>query len=157
MSTSSHTPPRTSSDCCETRPRPGSRMPCARSRYPDGVSASTPGQTSGRRSIVLGVVIFAATLLLLFGALNLTRRAGPAAAAGSPSQGAERTGTGSTRPGESDAPATASPSAASASASPSASPVTDAVLSGAGDIASCSSGADKKTAALVDAIPGTVF
>src|SRR3954447_4062872 len=128
MSTSSHTPPRTSSDCCGTRPPLGSRMPCARSRYPDDVSASTPGQTSGRRSIVLGVVIFSATLLLLFGAINLTRRAGPVAAAASPTHGTQSADTATAAPGDGAAPATPSPRAAT----PSASLETDAVLSGAG-------------------------
>jgi hypothetical protein len=106
---------------------------------------------------VLGVVIFAATLLLLFGAINLTRRAGPVAAAASPTHGIQSAGTATAAPGEGGAPPTPSPRAATPSASASASPATDAVLSGAGDIASCSSGADKKTARLVDAIPGTVF
>jgi len=102
---------------------------------------------------VLGVVIFAATLLLLFGAINLTRRAGPVAAAASPTHGTQSADTATAAPGDGAAPATPSPRAAT----PSASLETDAVLSGAGDIASCSSGADKKTARLVDAIPGTVF
>src|SRR5437867_1534954 len=37
------------------------------------------------------------------------------------------------------------------------SPVGDVVLVGAGDIASCSSSGDEATAALLDAVPGTVF
>src|SRR3954451_495287 len=120
-------------------------MPCGRSRYPDGVSGSTPERASGTRSVALVLVVFAATLLLLFGALNLTRRTDPAAAAASPTPSAQATeaAEATATQSESLAPTTPSPS----TASPSASADTDAVLTGAGDIASCSSGADKKTAA----------
>ncbi|MFL5713816.1 MAG: metallophosphoesterase family protein [Chloroflexota bacterium] len=119
------------------------------------MSGSTPERASGTRSVALVLVVFAATLLLLFGALNLTRRTDPAAAAASPTPSAQATeaAEATATQSESLAPTTPSPS----TASPSASADTDAVLTGAGDIASCSSGADKKTAALVDAIPGTVF
>src|SRR5437899_1557113 len=56
------------------------------------------------------------------------------------------------------APVSETPGAIPAlSPEPPASPAPDAVLVGAGDIASCDNDNDEATAALLDAIPGTVF
>ncbi len=106
--------------------------------------------------MALGVVIFGATLILLFGALNLVRRTEPGAALSSATPVAQR----STPPSATPDP-TASGSSAAGSSSPgpssSTAPTTDVVLVGAGDIASCGSDADSATAALVEGIPGAVF
>jgi hypothetical protein len=99
------------------------------------------------RSIALGVVAFAATIVLLAGLSGLLTRA----------QG-----------GPAEATVTAAPSVAFGSAAPSSAPSssvgavasgasTDAVLVGAGDIADCSLDKGAATATLLDGIAGTVF
>ena len=99
------------------------------------------------RSIALGVVAFAATIVLLAGLSGLLTR----------SQG-----------GAAEASATALPSVASGSVAPSSPPSssvgavssgasTDAVLVGAGDIADCSLDKGAATATLLEGIVGTVF
>jgi hypothetical protein len=120
------------------------------------VTASTPEPGSRARSVALGVVIFGATLILLFGALNLVRRTEPGAAVASATPVAQRSAAPRATPA-----ATASGSSAAGSSSPgpssSTAPTTDAVLVGAGDIATCGGDADRATAALVEGIPGAVF
>ena len=59
-------------------------MPCARSRYADVVTARTPEPGSPTRSVALGVVVFVATLILLFGLLNVLRPSGSGGADASP-------------------------------------------------------------------------
>ena len=125
-------------------------MHCARSRYPDGVTASTPEPGSRTRSVALGVVIFGATLILLFGALNLVRRTEPGAAAASQTPFTERSASPRTTP-------TPTASSSTPGSSASIAPTSDAVLVGAGDIATCGGDADSATAALVEGVPGAVF
>ena len=135
-------------------------MRCARSRYPDSVTASTPEPGSRTRSLALGVVVFAAVLILLLGALGLVRRSEPGAAASPSSAAATQRSTSGPSPTSPAASGSASggPSGStSPSEAPSGSPPVDAVLVGAGDIASCTNDDDRATAALVEAIPGTVF
>ena len=99
------------------------------------------------RSIALGVVAFAATIVLLAGLSGLLTR----------SQG-----------GAAEASATAAPSIGIGSAAPSSAPSssvgavasgasTDAVLVGAGDVADCSLDKGAATATLLEGIAGTVF
>jgi hypothetical protein len=107
------------------------------------------------RSGALGVVVFVATLILLFGTLNVVTRSGDGGTGASPPA---RT----LRPSPTTGPATAAPSAstavvASAGIGPSASPALEAVLVGAGDIADCGLKGDAATAALITDIEGTVF
>ena len=118
--------------------------------------------------MALGVVVFAATLILLFGALNLVRRSEPGAVVASPSPASHlpapssaSSSTASTS-GSAATSGSASQSASgsasgSAAASAAGSPSTDAVLVGAGDIATCGADADSATAALVKGIAGAVF
>ena len=110
--------------------------------------------------MALGVVIFGATLILLFGALNLVRRGEPGAAV------RLRDASHATLD---RAAHDADPGASGSSTSGSARrvvgvgtvglrcPTTDAVLVGAGDIATCGGDADSATAALIEGIPGAVF
>jgi len=126
-----------------------------RSRYPDPVTDPTPNRGSIVRSGALGIVVFVATLILLFGAVNVVTRPGVGGAGGSPTAQA-------VRPTPTSAPATIAPSAsvsalASAGGSPSASPSLEAVLVGAGDIADCGLKGDTATADLIKGIGGTVF
>lgn len=138
-------------------------MPCARSRYPDPVTDPIPERGSRGRSIALGVVVFVATLILLFGVLDVVRPADVVqpGASGSvagvkPPLASPASASNAPSPTTTVTP-TAEASAAAASPSASASASSDAVLVGAGDIADCDVDADAKTAALVKAIPGTVF
>ena len=140
-----------------------SRMRCARSRYADAVTASTPEPGSPTRSVALGVVVFVATLILLFGLLNVVRPSGGGGADAPPSptstrapsaSTATRSSTPSAAGGSSGSPSVQS---ASALASPSGSPALDAAILGAGDIASCSGDGDSATANLIDGISGAVF
>ena len=130
-------------------------MRCARSRYADAVTAPTPEPGSPIRSVALGVVVFAATLILLFGLLNVIQRSPTGAAVASPTLA-------TTLPTPTRATATPSVAAtatpvASSTPRPSAPPSREAVLVGAGDIATCDGDGDSATAALVDGIEGTVF
>jgi 3',5'-cyclic AMP phosphodiesterase CpdA len=119
------------------------------------------------RDLALGAIAFVAVLLLLLGATRLMQRgageptpsASQVAAAPSlsptPSDTASPTPVPSAGPGGSAGSATPS---GSAGASPSFSfPIDDPVLVGAGDIAACGATGDEDTAALLDAIAGTVF
>jgi hypothetical protein len=102
----------------------------------------TPGPA---RQVALAVVGFLATLILLFGLINVVGRSavsGVGVASPSPAV---------VRPSGSDA------SAGSSAPSPVPSPSGDPVLVGAGDIADCALDGDSATAALLDSIGGTVF
>ena len=121
------------------------------------------------RSVVLGVVVFAGTLILLVGLSSLAARNGApdasasAAAIESSASSAAIAPALSTPPSftPGSAPAASGPPASdSASASPggpSAPPPGDAVLVGAGDIADCSREGDEHTARILDDVDGTVF
>jgi len=100
------------------------------------------------RSVGLGVVAFSATLILLFGFASLVSRSAV-------SPGATLGGSATQQTPGTTSPAIASGAAGSASAAPSASG--DPVLVGAGDIADCVLDSGGATAALLDAIAGTVF
>jgi hypothetical protein len=108
----------------------------------------TAEERPDRRSIAqvlgLGILAFAATLILLAGFANLIR----------PSDGGHPIV-------PSPAAASATPAAASATSSevvsPTTTPPADAVLVGAGDIADCGLTDDTATAALVERVEGTVF
>jgi len=131
------------------------------------------------RQAALGTVVFFAVLLLLIGATALIRRA-PAAAPGSspsaavvpsPSVASSNSPSPLESPpespsaGQSSSPGAPSGSAATASGDPTSLPTIaaatpkppPATLVGAGDIGDCGSDGDEATAALVDAIDGTVF
>lgn len=104
------------------------------------------------RHVLLGIVAFAATLLVLLGLSSLVGRvpgASPTAPAiGGPSASAP---TGPASSGASSDPTIApSPTAQTG-------PTGDPILIGAGDIADCASDGDEATAALLDGLPGTVF
>jgi len=101
------------------------------------------------RQVALVVVVFGATLAVLFGLTAVIVRPGATSpsAASSPAQAASST----VRP---PASPVASPAA---SASPSLDAAVDPVLVGAGDIADCTTGGDEATAALLDGIAGTIF
>jgi hypothetical protein len=100
---------------------------------------------------VLGLLAFAATLILLFGLSSIiSRTAGDAGATGRPTT----TQQASTASGRPSASITSSPTT-TGSSSPSAS--SDPVLVGAGDIADCGLDSGAATAALLDSIDGTVF
>jgi hypothetical protein len=122
-----------------------------------------PGPGSIARGVALGVIGFVATVALLLGVASLIGQAGKAGSGSPAAAAATATATATARLGPSALP-TASPTAsaarsvpASPSPSPSPTPIADAVLVGAGDIADCTLDEDSKTAALVAAIPGTVF
>ena len=112
-----------------------------------GEAATRGPSTAGSitRSIALGVIAFAATIVLLAGFFGLVTRSN----------------------GRGEAAASPPPSATAGSAAPSPTPTsasavvgsgsTDATLVGAGDIADCSLDRGAATATLVDSIPGTVF
>jgi acid phosphatase type 7 len=114
------------------------------------------------RTVALGVVAFAATLIVLAGLVSVVGRApaptgspsgSPAVAASptvaaTPAQSPTGSPAGSAGPSPTDDPA--SPSAA-------ASPEVDPVLVGAGDIAGCDWDEDDATASLLDGIEGTIF
>jgi calcineurin-like phosphoesterase family protein len=109
-------------------------------------SASGPGDDMVR-SIALGLVAFAATLILLAGFSTLLTRSGDSGS-----------GPAATAP-SSLVPGSTSPSAvpsSSAGTVPTAAPG-DPVLVGAGDIADCTLGGDAQTESLLATIPGTVF
>lgn len=103
------------------------------------------------RQLALGVIVFAAALLLLLGATRLLERGGIAPGPAS-SVGVGAGGSASLGPG--DSPASLPSGSAPVGTSP---PTVDPVLVGAGDIGDCGSGGDDATAALLDGIEGTVF
>jgi calcineurin-like phosphoesterase family protein len=116
----------------------------------------------------LGMVAFAATLILLAGFANLIRPKGgagigpsTAAASASPSPLTATPSGGSASPAPSasasSSPAPSTSAAASEVVAPTPTPPVDAVLVGAGDIADCGLTDDSATAALVVGIEGTVF
>ncbi|MEP6638793.1 MAG: alkaline phosphatase [Chloroflexota bacterium] len=123
----------------------------------------SPDTTSVARPLVLGIVMFAATLILLFGLSDvISRRSAPSAtAAHTPASTPVTTAVGtSASPGSSASAPGASPTAVpgSGAGSPSPSPTAgDPVLVGAGDIADCRYQGDVATAGLLDGIDGTVF
>ncbi len=107
------------------------------------------------RQVVLGVVVFAATLIVLVGLSGVIGRAPAATPRGTVIAAASASATASPS-GASAAPA--SPSIPDPTAPSIAPPPMDApVLVGAGDIASCDSDGDEATAALLDDIEGIVF
>ena len=108
-----------------------------------------PAHDSGSiaRSIALGVVAFAATIVLLAGFLGLLNRA-PGSAADATATAPPSLGTGTATP--SVGPSSSLGAVASG-------PSTDPVLVGAGDIADCSLDKGAATATLLDGIAGTVF
>lgn len=119
------------------------------------VEGATPARAAVRRDVPLGAIVFLAVLVLLLGGYSLLRsaRSSPGAA---PTPVSSRPLTA----GASSSPSTAEPSSsARGSTAPgeSAAPSRDAVLVGAGDIASCSLEGDTATANLIDGIVGTVF
>lgn len=142
-------------------------MPSERSRYADEVTASTPDPGSRTRSVALGVVVFVAALILLFGLLNVARRSEAGAAVASPSVATARptarrstpspAPSGSSTAAASGSPTSSASASGSASASPAASPSPEAVLVGAGDIATCSGEGDSATASIIEGIDGAVF
>jgi len=93
------------------------------------------------------VIGFVATLILLFGLVSLVRPSPVGNATPTPGSG----GAAASGAGASGAPSVPGPSVPGPSASG------DPVLVGAGDIADCDLDDDSATAALVEAIPGTVF
>src|SRR5690349_4037264 len=96
------------------------------------------------RSAALGIVAFAATILVLGGLLAIVgRQPGDAGSSASPTSAAG---------------ATASPPSPWApSPTPTRTPIPDATLVGAGDIAGCDWETDEATAALLDDLEGTIF
>jgi hypothetical protein len=125
-------------------------------------------QRSTVRAVGLGIVAFAATLILLAGFATLIRPTGGAAigpsataASATPSRLASTPSVqlASPVPSASSSPTSAPSTSAGASAvvTPTPSPQADAVLVGAGDIADCDLTDDSATAALVEGIQGTVF
>jgi hypothetical protein len=134
---------------------------------PDPPQAPEPG--SPLRIAGLGVVAFAATLILLFGLVSLVRPGGgpPARPSGVPSSGSSFGIVSSPAPATSQSgrPSAALSGAGSsggvASSSPSGPPSPsasgDPVLVGAGDIADCGLQDDSATAVLIKGIPGNVF
>ena len=138
----------------------------------DSPAAGTPPETEPSRAtgtwvrdVALGAVAFVAVLALLLGATRLIERGGgtpgPSATEGGAAPGRSATAapssTGSASPLPSASPDGSTAPTGSAAPSPSASPPGDPVLVGAGDIGTCASPRDDDTAALLDAIPGTVF
>jgi hypothetical protein len=119
------------------------------------------------RTVALGVVAFAATLLVLAGLTAVVGRGAPGGASASPSGVAASPSpapTGDARtagPSASTAPASASGPPGSSSAPPAITPspsgAGDAVLVGAGDIAGCDWETDEATATLLDDLDGTIF
>jgi hypothetical protein len=114
------------------------------------------------RTVVVGAIAFAATLILLFGFATLilqSRDRGVAIASASPAPASSAAaGTGSSTPSLSASPsvgpsAAASVPGGSASSSPLPSASADPVLVGAGDIAACGLDDDSATAKLVAGIP----
>jgi hypothetical protein len=115
---------------------------------------------SAARQLVLGALVFAATLILLVGLAAAVSRPGalgdrpwPTPSLSPPSATPTVQPTATPSPSASPSP---SPSA-SASGSPSASTGAVHVLVGAGDIGDCSTERDSRTADLLDDIEGTVF
>ena len=105
------------------------------------------------RQVVLGALVFAATLAILSGLGAVARNSGIGGSAAPSSSGRPA----AVASASASARASASAGAASPSASSSASTASDPVLIGAGDIARCDSGADTDTAALLARQTGTVF
>ena len=131
------------------------------------VPGPTPPGPPKRRQLLLGAIVFVATLAVLLGLTGIVGR-GPAVGTGTegPSAALRPTAATSTSPMPSRAAggtATSSPAGSIVaspppSLSPTASPSAgDPVLVGAGDIAECTTDADAATARLVEAIPGSVF
>ena len=114
----------------------------------------TPEPRSLKRTLALGAVAFAATLILLFGLANLVRPSGGGGVGVASSTPGLFTGPGAVVSAWAAASAGVAPSG---SGSPPASALGDPVLVGAGDIADCGLDDDTATAALLDSIPGTVF
>lgn len=113
------------------------------------------------RQVALGVVVFAAVLVLLFGLTTLTSPAQPSSPAKGPVEPVATASIAGSPPSPTvpTASAEASPEGpgSSSSPSPSATFVADQVLVGAGDIAGCDVSGDEATARLLDGIDGTVF
>ncbi len=132
-----------------------------------------PEEGSGiARQAGVGVIVFAATLILLLGASSLLSTtptpSGSAAASRSPAPGTPRPSAtaaasrspSASAPGSTSTAGTPGPSGsagASGSPSPTPAPSGNQVLVGAGDIADCSTDDDAATARLLDQLPGTVF
>ncbi|MEO8437505.1 MAG: metallophosphoesterase [Chloroflexota bacterium] len=124
------------------------------------MTSSTPDPGSRTRSVALAGVAFVATLLLLFGALNVIRRSdGGAVAAGASAATDRPTETRSATRAAPSTSASGAPGSPGISAVPgtSATPSTEVVLVGAGDIATCDGDGDSATASLIAGIAGTVF
>lgn len=114
-------------------------------------------RTSVVRQVVLGAVVFAATLVVLVGLGSIVGRA-PAATPGATPIATVIAGGSASASASPAASAPASPSSPAPSTATLAPPPMDApVLVGAGDIASCDSDGDEATAALLDDIAGTIF
>ena len=118
--------------------------------------------SSAVRAVVLGIVVFGATLILLLGLTDVASR--PPAASGT-ATGVGPTPSARSGPSASGGGASASaspPAGASSAASPLASlsaslAAGDPVLAGAGNIADCGHADAAATARLLDGIGGTVF
>ena len=109
---------------------------------------------STARQFGLLVVVFVATLTVLAGLTAVTGRGAPSATSPAASASASAGGGASAVATPTPGPSASAP-VESASSSPDTSG--DPVFVGAGDIADCGSEGDEATAALLDAIPGTVF
>jgi hypothetical protein len=109
------------------------------------------------RTAALGVLAFAATLLVLAGIAAIV--AGSGAVGPSPSVAASSDGPSApvASPGASATATLTAPPSTGPSSSVTATPAGDAVLVGAGDIAGCDWETDEATAGLLDDLPGTIF
>jgi len=132
------------------------------------IEPTPPRATPLWRQLLLGAIVFGATLVVLIGLTGVIGRS-PAPSA-TPGSAAVTPGSGPATPAPTSSPspspttASVEPSvagsgapSASPSATPSASPAADPVLVGAGDIAACGTDGDEATARLLDDLPGTVF
>ncbi|MEX1173932.1 MAG: metallophosphoesterase [Chloroflexota bacterium] len=106
------------------------------------------------RDVLLGTVLFCATLLVLVGLTGVLVQdagRGPTASALAASGAPSGAATGTDAPIATDRPSTAAPSPAASGLA------ADPVFVGAGDIGDCGSAGDEATAQLLDGIAGTVF
>jgi hypothetical protein len=124
----------------------------------------TPAPVGVGRQVVLGAVVFVATLVVLIGLTGVIGRAPAASPVTSSSASAVAVGSASPSlvPSAPDSPAASASSTPSTAPSPTpttapSSTTGDPVLVGAGDIADCATKGDEATAALLDDIDGTIF
>jgi hypothetical protein len=152
---------------------PPDPVPTATGPIPTNAASAGPVPPApavvGAQQVALGVMVFLAALLLLLGATRILERGGIGAGASpsvatasspgpaspgpstSASGGPSPTAAGSAVPGGSAVPS------GSTTPGQSSTPGVDPVLVGAGDIGDCGTNGDEATAALLDAIDGTVY